>query len=65
MSQQNEYTKPENVHSKCRRQISMLLEEQRMDDIWADMIQDRVDVAYMTRKLTDQQYDELCGMLPQ
>ena len=66
MSQQNETNaKIENVYSKHRRQIAALLEEQRMDDIWADRIQDRVDVAYMTRKLTDKQYDELCGMLPQ
>ena len=61
----NTTTALENVYSKHRRQIAALLEEQRMDDIWADRIQDRVDVAYMTRKLTDKQYDELCGMLPQ
>ena len=66
MSQQNKNTELEKaVFSKYRRQISVLLEEQRMDDYWADHIQDKVDVAYMTRKLTDQQYDELCGMLPQ
>lgn len=61
----NNTPKKDSVYSKYRRRIEMLIEESHMDNIWADQIQDRVDVAYMTQKLTDRQYDELCGMLPQ
>lgn len=64
MSQTETNSNVSKVYQKYRRRIELLMEEQRMDDYWADHIQDKVDVAFMTRKMTGEQYNELCNMLP-